>query len=181
MVAVIALNHAIFASSMTALTYSCFNYELSHSKASYFDKESDDTKFRLFDHTYEPDNLLFQYFSPPVPYHKCTTLCTLPITQKPHLYSFSYQSMLVYAYYTNLTPPDKALFEKCHPYHNQLFNDILEILKDRLEHIYRYPHLRMITIFNLSIHELKMVKANLLLVGLDLGIDFKILPWFDRP
>ncbi len=31
----------------------------------------------------------------------------------------------------------------------------------------------MITIFNLSIRELKMVKPNLLPVGLDLDIDFK--------
>ncbi len=50
--------------------------------------------------------------------------------------------MLLYAYYTNLTPPDKALLEKSHAYHNQLFNDVLEILKDKLEHIYGYPHLR---------------------------------------
>ncbi len=88
--------------------FSCINYELFHFKASYFNEESDKTKFRPFDRTYEPDNLLFQYFSPPVPYHKCAMSCTLPIAQKPHLYSFSYQTMLLYAYYTNLTPPDKA-------------------------------------------------------------------------
>ncbi len=152
--------------------FSRVNYKLSHFKASYFDKESDKTKFHPFDRTY----LLFQYFSPPVPYHKWLTSCTLPITQKPHLYSFSYESMLLYAYYTNLTLPDKALFENCHAYHNQLFNDVLEILKDKLEHIYDYPHLRMITILNLSIRELKMVKANLLPVGLDLSIDFKSYP-----
>ncbi len=34
----------------------------------------------------------------------------------------------------------------------------------------------MITIFNLSIHELKIVKANLLPVGLDLDINFKSCP-----
>ncbi len=101
-------------------------------------------------------------------YHSETTYLTF--------YSFSYQSMLLYAYYTNLTLPDKALFTKCHRYHNQLFNDIPEILKDKLEHIYGYPHLRMITIFNLSIHELKMVKANLPSVRLDLGFNFKSYP-----
>ncbi len=102
--------------------------------------------------------------------------CTLPIVQKLHFYCFSYQSMLLYTYYTNLTPIDKALFEKCHVYHNQLFNDILEILKEKLEDIYGFPHLRMITIFNLSIRELKMVKATLLPGGLDLDIEFKSYP-----
>ncbi len=86
-----------------------------------------------------------------------------------YFYTFSYQPMLIYAYYNNLTPTNKALFVKCHQYHNDLFNDILQILKDKLEHIYRYSYLRMITIFNLSIHELKMVKANLL----------PIVSWFD--
>ncbi len=46
---------------------------------------------------------------------------------------FSYQSMLLNTYYINLTPTNKALFEKCHAYHNKLFNDVLEILKDKLE------------------------------------------------
>ncbi len=59
--------------------FSRINYELSHFKASSFDEESDDTKFCPFGHTYETDNQLFQYFSPPVPYHKCTTSCSLPI------------------------------------------------------------------------------------------------------
>ncbi len=84
--------------------------------------------------------------------------------------------MLLYAYYTNVTPTDKALIKKCHAYHNQLFNDILEILKEKLEHIYGFHHLRMVTIFNRSICELKMVKANLLLVGLNLDIYFKSYP-----
>ncbi len=111
---------------------------------------------------------LQQFFTINVPLH-----CTLPIMKKQHLHSSSYQSMLIYAYYNNLTPSDKNLFVKCHRYHNNLFNDILTILKVKLKHIYRYPYLRMITIFNLSIHELKMDKANLLPVGLDLDIDFK--------
>ncbi len=52
----------------------------------------------------------------------------------------------------------------------------LRFWKDKLEHIYGYPYLRMITIFNLSICELKMVKANLLPVRPDLNIDFKSCP-----
>ncbi len=84
--------------------------------------------------------------------------------------------MLIYAYYTNLTPSDKALFEKYHTYYNDLFNDILEILKEKVEHINGFPHLRMITIFNLSIRKLKMVKANILPVRLDLDIKFNSCP-----
>ncbi len=78
--------------------------------------------------------------------------------------------------YNTVTPSDKALFVKCHQYHNDLFNDVLKILIDKLEHIYGYPYLRMIKIFNLSIHELKMVNVNLLPVELDLDIDFKSYP-----
>ncbi len=58
----------------------------------------------------------------------------------------------------------------------QSINDVLKILKDKLEHIYGYPYLRMITIFSLSIRELKMVKADLLPVGHDLDINFKLCP-----
>ncbi len=84
--------------------------------------------------------------------------------------------MLIYAYYTNLTPNDKALFKKWHSYHNELFKDVLEILTEKLGPIYGFPYLRMITILKLSIHELKMVKAKLFPVGPDLNIDFKSYP-----
>ncbi len=84
--------------------------------------------------------------------------------------------MLLYAYYTNLTPTDKAFFKKCDAYHNQLFKDVLKILKEMLEYIYGFPHLRMVTIFNLSMRELKMVKATLLPGVLDLDIEFKSYP-----
>ncbi len=82
--------------------FSLVNYELSHFRASYLDEESDDTTFRPFACAYEPDNQLFQCVTPPVPYHKCTTSCTLPIVHKPHFYYFSYQSILLYSYYTIL-------------------------------------------------------------------------------
>ncbi len=84
--------------------------------------------------------------------------------------------MLIYAYYTNLTPNDKALYAKCHSFHNDLYNDIFEILKKKLGPTYGIPYLRMFTIMNLSIRELRMVKDNLLPVGLDLDIDFKAYP-----
>ncbi len=159
-----------------SIHFSRINLELSRFKASYFDQEADNSKFRPLTRTYEQDNQLFQNFTPTVLYHKCTTSCMPPIIKKQHLYSFSYQSMLIYAYYNNLTPSDKALFIKCHKYYNNLFNDVLKILKEKLAHIYGYPYLRMITIFNLSIRDLKMVKGNLLLVRLDLDIDFKSYP-----
>ncbi len=71
---------------------------------------------------------------------------------------------------------DKALSEKWHTCQNNLFNDVLEIFKEKLEHIYGFPYLRIITIFNLSIGQLNMVKANKLPVGLNLDIDFKSYP-----
>ncbi len=159
-----------------SIHFSRINLELSRFKPSYFDQDEDTSKFRPLTRTYEQDDQLFQTFTPAVLYHKCTTSCMLPIIKKQHLYSFSCQSTLIYAYYNNLTPSDKSLFVKYHRYHNNLFNDVLKILKDKLEHIYWYPYLRMITIFNLSIRELKMVKTNLLLFGLDLDIDFKSYP-----
>ncbi len=119
-----------------SIHFSCVNYELSRFKANYFNLKADDSKFHPFTHTYEQDDQLFKTFTSAVLYHKYTKSCMLPIIKKPHFYSFSYQSMLIYAYYTNLTPPDKGLFEKCHTYHNDLFNDILEILKEKLELIW---------------------------------------------
>ncbi len=59
--------------------FSHVNYELSRFGTSYLDEKSDYTKFRLFTRAYEPDNQLFQCYTPPVPYHKCTQSSTLPL------------------------------------------------------------------------------------------------------
>ncbi len=79
--------------------------------------------------------------------------------------------MLTYAYYTILTPKDKSLYKKCYIFHNDLYNDVFEILKNKLGNIYGISHLRVFTI-----HELHVVKDSLLPVGLDLDIDFKVYP-----
>ncbi len=84
--------------------------------------------------------------------------------------------MLTYAYCTTLTPKDKLLYEKCHTFHNNLYNDVFEILKNILGNIYGIPHIRMFPIRKLSIHELSMVRDLLLPVGLDLDIDYKAYP-----
>ncbi len=84
--------------------YSWINLELSHVKISSFDKADDTSKFRPFTYTYEQDDQLFPNFTLAVLYHKFTTSCTLPIIKKQHFYTFSYQSMLIYAYYNNITP-----------------------------------------------------------------------------
>ncbi len=84
--------------------------------------------------------------------------------------------MLCYAYYTNLTPKDKILYKKCHQFHNDLYNNIFEILTNTLGDINGIPHLRIFTIRKLSVCELCMVKDSLLRVGLDLDIDFKAYP-----
>ncbi len=84
--------------------------------------------------------------------------------------------MLTYAYYTNLTSKDKLLYQKCHAFHNNPYNDVFEILKNKWGNIYGIPHLQMFTIQNLSIRELSMVKDSLFPIGLDLDIDFKAYP-----
>ncbi len=96
-----------------SIHFSWINLELSCFKANYFDTEADNSIF----------------------YHKYTISCMLPIVKKQHLYSVSFQSMLIYAYYNNLTPSDKTLFIKSHTYHNNLFNDVLKILKEKLERL----------------------------------------------
>ncbi len=99
-----------------SIHYSQINLELSCFKASSFDKADNCSKFHPFTRTYEQDNQLFPNFTPAVLYHKYTTSCMLPIIKKLHFYTFSYQSMLIYAYYNNLTPTDKVLIVKWHWY-----------------------------------------------------------------
>ncbi len=97
-----------------SIHYLQINLELFHFKVSSFNKADDSSKFRPFTRTYKQDDQLFPNFTPAVLYQKCTTSCILPIIKKQHFYTFTYQSMLIYAYYNNLTPTDKAFFVKCH-------------------------------------------------------------------
>ncbi len=76
--------------------------------------------------------------------------------------------MLEYTYYDNLSPADKTLFQKCHTFHNELYHDVFQILKQKLLKIYIWQT----TMKKLSVHELCMIRASLLAVALDLDIDF---------
>ncbi len=51
-----------------------------------------------------------------------------------------------------------------------------EILKKKLRNVYGIPHQCIFTMMNLSIHKRRMVKDNLIPVGLDLDINFKAYP-----
>ncbi len=50
--------------------------------------------------------------------HRFSISYTLPVVFLPHFYYFTYQSMLEYAYFTNLSSADKCLFWKYHALHN---------------------------------------------------------------
>ncbi len=84
--------------------------------------------------------------------------------------------LFINAYYMNLTPGDKILYKKCHAFHNDLYSDVFRILTTKLGDIYGIPHLQITTIKRLSIREVRMVKASLILIALDLDIDFKANP-----
>ncbi len=131
----------IFASNTTVLSILVLILNFHDSKY-----EPENLKFRPFPHRYEQDDQLFQCFIPAVPYHICTHACTLPVIHKPHFYCFLYKTMLIYAYYTNLMSYDNALYVKCHSFHNDLYNDVLKIIIDKLGPIYGIPHLRLFTI-----------------------------------
>ncbi len=81
--------------------------------------------------------------------------------------------MLIYAFYQSLTKSDKTLFSKCHTIHNTLYQDAYKQLSLKLGLIYRTHHLKSVTLPKLSVHELRMVIDNILLVGLELNIYFK--------
>ncbi len=123
--------------------YSLIDFELSSFKDSKYEPEN--WKFRPFARDYKLDDQLFLCFTPAFTYHKCTHSCTLHFVHKTHFYCFSYKTMLIYAYYTNLTSHDKALYEKCHSFHNDLYSPI-----------YGISHLRLFTILKLSIQELNI-------------------------
>ncbi len=64
--------------------------------------------------------------------HHCSISCTLPVFRRSHFYCFTYQYMLEYAYYTNLSFANRCLFRRCHTLHNELYHDVFQILKNKL-------------------------------------------------
>ncbi len=68
---------------------------------------------------------IFQTFSFPVKFHKCSSSCHTGSNIKQNLYSFSYESMLIYTFCQNLTKSNKVQFSKCHEIHNTLYQDAI--------------------------------------------------------
>ncbi len=156
------------------LSFSRINQELSRLKN---DSLGDtDSKFKLFAHDFELLYQIFQTFSFPVKFHQCFSSCHTGSNIKQNFYSFTYESMLIYAFYQNLTKSHKFLFSKCHEIHNNLYQDAYEKLSLKLGPIYGTYHLKTVTLPKLSVRELKMVIDNILPVGLNLDIDFQSYP-----
>ncbi len=79
-------------------------------------------------HDFELSDQIFQRFSFPVKFHQCSSSCQIGSNIKQNFYSFTYESMLIYAFYHNLTKSHKVLFSKCHEIHNTLYQDAYEKL-----------------------------------------------------
>ncbi len=153
------------------LSFSCIDQELSRFKNDYLGDT--DSKFKPFAHDFEPSDQIFQTFSFPVKFHQCSSSCHIGSNIKQNFYSFTYKSMLIYAFYQNLTKSNKAMFSKCHEIHNILYQDAYQKLSLKLGPIYGTYHLKTVILPKLSVRELKMVIDNILPVGRDLDIDFQ--------
>ncbi len=66
------------------ISFSHVNQELSHLRNDHL--TGTDSKFRLFTHDFEPS----------VKFHKCSSCCHTGANHKQNIYSFSYESMLIY-------------------------------------------------------------------------------------
>ncbi len=84
--------------------------------------------------------------------------------------------MLEYAYYHNLSSPDKLLFQKCHIRHNELYHKVFQILKKKLVNVYGIFHIWQSTMKKLSVGELHMFQDSPIPFALDLDIDFQANP-----
>ncbi len=114
--------------------------------------------------------------SPGVLEHHCSIHVLYLLSVTLNFYFFTYQSMLEYAYYNNLSFADKSLFHKCHTFHNELYHDVFQILKETFVNIYSIFYIWQTTMKKLLVCELCMIRASVLHVALDLGIDFQDNP-----
>ncbi len=118
-------------------------------------------KFQPFVRDFEIDHhLMSTTTSLGVLKHHCSISCTLHVVHHPHFYCFTYQSILEYAYYNNLSLADKCLFHKCHTFHNELFHDVFQILKDKFVNIYSIFYIWQTSKKKLSVCELHMIYAS---------------------
>lgn len=149
--------------------YSHVNLELS-----WFGKDHHSSKFRPFARDYNHSNQIFNTFSIPSTYTNAVWvvahLTSLNVTFTIFRINQCWSTHITIIY-LQLT---KILYTKCHSLHNELYKDAFEILPDKLGPIYWIPDLHLFTILKLSLRQLRMVKVNILPVGLDLDIDFKV-------
>ncbi len=82
-----------------------------------------------------------------------------------------------YAYYSNLLPSEKSLYQRCHTLHNELYHEVFQILKHKFLNLYSIFYIWHFVLRKLSVSELYMVRANVFPVALDLDIDFQINPF----
>ncbi len=109
--------------------------------------------FRPFACDFKPSDQIFQTYGYPVTFHICSSSCHTFLKCKPNFYSFTYRSILIFAYYTNLTKADQILFRKCHTIRNNIYKTVIEQLSTTLEPIYGKYHLDSVTIPKLSVCE----------------------------
>ncbi len=86
------------------------------------------------------------------------------------------KDFLVYAYYHNLASDQKLIFENCHRCHNDLYKQVLAILRIKLKGIYTLTELLNKVLGSLTIRQLKMIIDNRIPVSLDLDIDYSAYP-----
>ncbi len=86
------------------------------------------------------------------------------------------RDVLRYAYYNNLAPIQKIIYQKCHRHCNELYKRVLAI-RVKLNGIFTFTELLNKLMSSLTIRQLKMSVDNRLLVSLDLNNDYSRYSW----
>ncbi len=108
--------------------------------------------------------------------HKCSSLCCSRLRFGSNINKVNLRDFLVYAYYQNVASDQKIIFENCHRGHNDLYKQVLTILRIKLKGIYTLTVLLNNVLGSLSIRQLKMKIDNCFPVSLDLDIDYSAYP-----
>ncbi len=68
--------------------------------------------------------------------HKCSSLCCSRVHFISNINKVNLRDFLVNSYYQDLTSDQKVIFQKCHRRHNDLYKQVLAILRIKLKGIY---------------------------------------------
>ncbi len=151
------------------VTIALHNFQSSYSSTDTF-------WFQPFERNFETDHFLtWTTNSISVQLHECSFSCTLPVVRCQHLYCFMYKSMLEYAYYHNLSSTGKLLFQKCHIQHNELYHDMLKILKKMLVNVYSIFHIWQSTMKHFQFGNCIWFMTHLFQLHLILTLIFKLI------